>query len=323
MTTITEPPRTPADQPLDRPHEQPLDQEALQYHRLARSAERFRWWKPLTVGLVATIAYLLMLATFLIVVAVAGLAIPGLWETADHFLNDPVEDLSEPGTYALGMILVALMLPAVLLATRVLGARPVGLVSSVAGRIRWGWLLRCVAIAGIVYVVAQLGAAAVTALRGESLAPRFDSSHSLALVGLALLLVPFQAAAEEYLFRGYLMQTLGAWFRHPAIAIALPVPLFVIGHEYETKGMVDIAAFAVVAGWLTWRTGGLEAAIALHIVNNVVVSALGAFGFVDLNATSSSTTEFVASLLMTVGFAVVAVKVADRTGIERVRSLTP
>ncbi len=314
MTTITELPQTPSGQPLD--------DGALHYHRLARSTQRYRWWKPLTVGLAATIAYLLMLAAFLVALAVAGLGIPGMSETTDHFLNDPVEDLRDPGTYALGMILVALMLPAVLLATRVLGARPVGLVSSVAGRVRWRWLLRCLAIAGAVYGAAQLGAAAVTALRGEPLDPSFESSDPLVLVGLALILVPVQASAEEYLFRGYLMQTLGAWFRHPAIAIALPVPLFVIGHDYEAQGMIDIAVFAFAAGWLTWRTGGLEAAIALHIVNNVAFSGLGAFGIVDLNATSATTTDFIASLLVTVGFAVVAVKVADRTGIERVRSLT-
>jgi hypothetical protein len=44
-----------------------------------------------------------------------------------------------------------------------------------------------------------------------------------------LLLVPLQAAAEEYIFRGYLMQSIGRWLRHPAFAILLPVPLFVLG----------------------------------------------------------------------------------------------
>ncbi len=313
MNTITE---LPTALPHHSPHEG-----TLEYHRLARAFERYRWWKPLMVGLVASVAYCLLVALLFGVVALVGLAIPGLADTTDRFLNDPLEDVGEPSTYAIGMIMVALMLPALWSAIKVFGARPAGLVSSVAGRIRWGWLARCVGVAAVVYGAAQLGLVAVASMRGQSLAPHFDSPHTLALLGLALLLVPFQAAAEEYLFRGYLMQTLGGWVRHPAIAITLPMPLFVVGHDYELRGLMDIAVFALVAGWLTWRTGGLEAAIALHVVNNVVVSALGAFGFIDLNATSSTLTDLLVSLAMTLGFAFVVVGAADRTGIERVRSL--
>jgi hypothetical protein len=62
---------------------------------------------------------------------------------------------------------------------------------------------------------------------------------------------------------------IGRWLRHPAFAILLPVPLFVLGHGYDLLGQIGVGLFAVAAGWLTWRTGGLEAAIALHVVNNL------------------------------------------------------
>jgi hypothetical protein len=95
---------------------------------------------------------------------------------------------------------------------------------------------------------------------------------------VVLLLVPVQAAAEEYIFRGYLMQSIGRWLRHPAFAILLPVPLFVLGHGYDLLGQIGVGLFAVAAGWLTWRTGGLEAAIALHVVNNLSAFLLSLVG---------------------------------------------
>jgi hypothetical protein len=36
------------------------------------------------------------------------------------------------------------------------------------------------------------------------------------------------------------------------------VPLFVLGHGYDLLGQIGVGLFAVAAGWLTWRTGGLE-----------------------------------------------------------------
>ena len=43
-------------------------------------------------------------------------------------------------------------------------------------------------------------------------------------------------------------------------------------------------AFGLIAGWLVMRTGGLEAAIAAHVVNNVV-----AFGYANISGTMVAT----------------------------------
>lgn len=56
----------------------------------------------------------------------------------------------------------------------------------------------------------------------------------------------------------------------PIIAVALPSFVFAFAHIYEIWGMLSVASMAVVAAWLAWRTGGLEAAITLHVVNNLV-----------------------------------------------------
>ncbi|WP_046703887.1 CPBP family intramembrane glutamic endopeptidase, partial [Streptomyces europaeiscabiei] len=93
------------------------------------------------------------------------------------------------------------------------------------------------------------------------------------LLGLAAvcLLVPFQAAAEEYVFRGWLSQAVGAWCRSPWIVVTPQAVLFAAAHGWGTPwGFADLVVFGLITGLLTIRTGGLEAAIALHVLNNLL-----------------------------------------------------
>ncbi len=94
------------------------------------------------------------------------------------------------------------------------------------------------------------------------------------------------------------------------------MPLFVLGHGYDIWGAASVGMFAIVAAWLTWRTGGLEAAISLHIVNNVLIFLLGSVTLVDANATSGTAVDLLASALAMVVYALLADRWAassDRT----------
>jgi membrane protease YdiL (CAAX protease family) len=299
----------------------PLDRVA--YHRLGRTSARYRWWKPLLVGLLGSVFYLLVLLLLLAVAALASLVVPELAEGLDAAFNGSVAiDMTDPFTLAFLLLSLIPLLPALLLATLVVGGQRVGLVSSIAGRVRWRWLLRCAVFAVGVYAVGSVASLSAAALGGEQVAMEAGRPEVPVMLLLVVLLVPLQSAAEEYVFRGYLMQTIGGWLRHPAFAILLPIPLFVLGHDYELLGMVDIAVFAATAGWLTWRTGGLEAAIALHVVNNVTIFGLGAIGLADPNATNLGPADLVFSLLMMAAF-VVAVERAVRLGRSGDQTVTP
>ncbi|GAA1354543.1 CPBP family intramembrane metalloprotease [Arthrobacter rhombi] len=303
-----DPPRTPSAEPP----------EPLAYHRLARERPTYRWWRPLAVGATALGFYLALLLVALIGLMIASVLVPGIEQGVDGFYASETLDLNDPATLVLSLGSIALMLPALWLATRVLGTRPVGLLSSVAGRLRWTWLLWCVAVAILVQLVAQ-GIFLLLPATGTEATPMYDGGRTLAVLAAALLLVPIQAAAEEYVFRGYLMQSLGGWLRHPAFAILLPIPLFVVGHDYELLGQIDIAVFALAAGWLTWRTGGLEAALALHIVGNTTIFVLVAFGAADANADDLHVGDLLASLAMTAVFVLVITRLAAARGIQRTR----
>lgn len=117
-----------------------------------------------------------------------------------------------------------------------------------------------------------------------------DLSLFLMLLPVSVLLFALQASAEELLFRGYLAQGLQVILRHGAPAALIGALLFTLAHEgAEARAVWEqragIMAMALFLSWTTWRFGRLEAAMGVHIVNNVLFSVFiggGAFSFPDL-----------------------------------------
>ena len=294
------------------------------YHRLARYSPRYRWWRPLLVGVVGAVFYVVLSMLYLVPFAVLTFTAPAELTAFADVLNTGTIDMTDPTVFAFALGSIALMLPSLWLATLLLGSRPVGLLSSVATRLRWPWMLRCFGSALVVYtIVFGFAFLVLDPLSGaDPISPTVTASTAL-LVLLALILTPLQATAEEYVFRGYLMQTVGGWLKHPAWAILLPVPLFAIGHDYDLWGLADVAVFAIAAGWLTWRTGGLEAAIAAHVVNNTLLFVLGAFGIVDLNAKGGSPSGIVMTVVTMAAYGAWVLWQAKRSSLATTREEMP
>lgn len=238
--------------------------EVLPYHRMARVSARHRWWQPvLGTGFV-------VVAVLLVTVLLYGLgstlgAARGYPEAPDG----TVEFGPVTGT-ALDLLVIASTLPVVLLAVRWIGRRPAGTVSSVTGGLRWRWLGLCVLVA--LPVLAVTTGAMLLLPTDDAPPPRWAGWEVFGpALAMLVVLVPLQAAAEEYVFRGWLTQAVGGFLRSPWWALVPQAVLFAAAHGWGTPwGFADLAVFAVVAGWLTVRTGGLEAAIGLHAVNNLL-----------------------------------------------------
>ncbi|CAM5538827.1 hypothetical protein [Streptomyces afghaniensis 772] [Streptomyces afghaniensis] len=239
----------------------------LAYHRMGHCTGRHRWWRPLLGTLLFLGAYLVLsLVLFALSYGVGAAA--GLRE-----LPDGGHDFGPLANTALDLTSIAIALPLILLAVWWPGRRPPGTLSSVDGRLRWRWLARCL-LAAVLPVAVLAVTAALLPDSGS------DSGEFGAWVGwrsfltsLAVLavLVPVQAAAEEYVFRGWLTQAVGAFVRSPWFAVLPQAPLFAAAHGWGTTwGFLGLLVFGVVAGWLTIRTGGLEAAVALHVLNNLL-----------------------------------------------------
>ena len=282
------------------------------YHRLGRTAAH-RWWRPVAgTALVVAGTVVLILISFGLTALAATLA--GRPDNADGMPSfGPLADL------ALEFLFIATLLPVTLAAARWVQRRPAGTLSSVTGRLRLRWLLTCLPVAFAAVVLLLGGGLALAAATGEDVGLDGDlAGWGPFLLGTLVLLavVPLQAAAEEYLTRGWLLQAVGTVCRGPWVPIAVQAIVFAALHGWGTPwGFADLIVFGVVTGWLTVRTGGLEAAIALHLLNNLVSGALSAaYGdlFVDETAADMPWQFAVVDLPVLLAYAAVIVVLARR-----------
>ncbi|BAK37988.1 hypothetical protein MLP_49740 [Microlunatus phosphovorus NM-1] len=282
------------------------------------------WWRPIVSFLV--LAVLFGVFTMLpIPVAIAYGLLSG--ETTidgiDLWLDEisSIEGSMGPGGYLYSLLTLTVLIPAVMLSVwGVHRIRP-GFLSSVAGRIRWRWLLRCLLVLTPLWAV-YLGVSTVIE-PPESARPE----QWAVLLVMGVLLTPGQAAAEEYAFRGWVLQNIGACFRRPVLSWVIPAIVaaaaFAVAHgSLDPWILADLAAFSVAATVMTWRTGGLEAAIVLHTVNNigiaVITSLIGGWdeAFVGEETRGTPITFAVSLALNSIAVALVWWQ-ARRTGIDR------
>ncbi|NYH45644.1 membrane protease YdiL (CAAX protease family) [Micromonospora jinlongensis] len=290
------------------------------YHRLGRTA-RHRWWQPI-VGTVALVVSAVVVLCLLFGVAAVVAELTNRPYDADGLPTfGPIPDA------ALLIASLALLLPLLFGAAWLVQRRPAGTLSSVLGRLRWNWLGRCLLVATPLIIVMLFGADLLLGLTGESsvLAPAdtwVGGPEFAAGLLMVLLLVPFQAAAEEYAFRGWLLQAVGAYLRSPWPAIALQAVLFAAAHGWGTVwGFLDLAFMGALFGWLTVRTGGLEAAIALHVVNNLTAFTLAAaFGGLSADETMADAPWqlVLVDVLALSAYALVVDRMAARRGLATV-----
>jgi membrane protease YdiL (CAAX protease family) len=144
-------------------------------------------------------------------------------------------------------------------------------VSSVAGGVRWRWLGECAVISLALMVVSSVVLYAI-----DGWPQGAPEKQAVVLLLIVFLTTPFQAAGEEYFMRGWMTQTVGALFARPVVGAVVAglssSTVFALAHGSQNAWLfADRFAFGAIASYLTWRTGGLEAAVAAHAVNNLVV----------------------------------------------------
>ena len=255
---------------------EPLPHDVPTPFLLAMRSRTWRWWRPLLGLLVFAGAYTVALVA---VVFVGALAL-----VSRSAVDLQFTDLTDPWVLFITNLSLVVAIPVVWLCWVAGHQMRIGSSSSVLGRLRWGLFLAYVPLA-----LATLGLAiGVQLLLGYALddgAVGTGPTRDLALlVVLVLLTTPLQSAAEEYVFRGYLSQAIAAWVgRERAgalVAAVLTAALFSLAHvPGDFLLFLDRFAFGLAASAVVWLTGGLEAAIVLHAVNNVLVFVLaGALG---------------------------------------------
>ena len=240
-----------------------LPGDGASYPQILRN-ESYVWWRSV-VGVIFGLSLFMLVTT-----VISQALVMVFWATTAA--NQSYQDYFAKAfafEQPLGMLAVNLGLATLIPISWVLMAmvhqvRPRWLYS-VQPRLRWRYLLGCLAIAAVVLNGVMLLSTTVD----EPLSFQRQQGFWGFLV-VIVLTSPIQAAAEEIFFRGYLLQALGSLVARPWFGVLASAVVFAVLHGTQNLPLfIDRLAFGLLAGLLVWRTGGLEAGIAAHVINNV------------------------------------------------------
>lgn len=174
----------------------------------------------------------------------------------------------------LGVGLGALAL-AVMLAARMIFARPLSTWLTAAPHFRWGLVAWGAAVAAV-------GAGVLMALEAAAhhpgaVPPILDPGSGLGLklfyVAAVLVGLFVAATAEEVVFRGYLLQQTAAFTRNIWLIVAINAAVFALAHlEFDPAALAARALAGAAFAWAALRLGGLEFAIGAHVATNLMIA---------------------------------------------------
>lgn len=235
----------------------------------------YKWFKPILVALLTAV---ISMAFSLVLLAIGRVwsgdpgfiqAVQGGYDSI-NFADGPYVLVMQGG---LASVLIALALAAIIVKDR-----PFSSYASSRGGWNWSAFLKCLGLCLPVYVV--LGILSYVLSPPETIQWRFTLSGLI----LTLLLTPLQCVAEEFLFRGFLSQTIGAWTKKPVIGIVISAIFFMTAHPYNIFGAVEIFFCGLILGFLSWKTQGIEATGAIHVLNNMMSFLMAGMGLASIKA---------------------------------------
>ncbi|MDO5500814.1 MAG: type II CAAX endopeptidase family protein, partial [Propionibacteriaceae bacterium] len=260
------PPSPPAGPSTAHPVAQPLD-----YAWLTRPGRR--WWRILLSLLLFAAIFvgwtIALTVVFVIIGVVAGW---GPTWFAGNTVN--LADLEMTPAFLLyNNLLLAGLIPATIVSTWVTQRLRPGFTHSVAGRFRWGLFGQLTLVLLPVWLVYIAINAVLSGSLFEAMEPDPQLVGFLVVIWLT---TPLQCAGEEYAFRGWLLQNVGGLIPLRALAWAIPAVLsavlFSIAHtSFDPWVLLELGIFATAVVIIIWRTGGIEGAIALHMLNNMII----------------------------------------------------
>ena len=146
-------------------------------------------------------------------------------------------------------------------------------------RVRWSRFFFGFLVWGLISIVLF---AIIYFTEPEVISFRFVPGKFFILLVLALIFIPLQTTAEEFLFRGYLTQGIASWTKSRWWALLIPSLLFGLLHsanpevkEYGFGVMMSQYLFlGLLFGFITIMDDGIELAMGIHAVNNLFGSLL-------------------------------------------------
>ena len=239
-----------------------------------RRFKAYKWYKPILTGL------LLFVFLFITNMAVQSITKAVFHTTVINTGYDDIDFYSAAGAFK-NCAMIACYIPSIILAALIVRDRPVSSYWSSMGGWRWKVFFRAL---GAGFVIFGIPNTVVLLLMGNSGVIRLSPGGLLMLI----LFLPLQCIAEELLYRSYIMQTAGSWFKVSVIGLIVQIMVFTAAHNYNIAGRVSIALTALVYGVICVITKGIEVSSAFHFVNNAVTIFLTGMGFGSITADQSA-----------------------------------
>ncbi len=198
-------------------------------------------------------------------------------------------DLFSPAGVFFNSASLAVAVPALFLASKIVKDRPFSSYCSSMGGWRWKLFVKLFVSGSVVFGIPYI---ARFLIQGRVSDVRFTSTGLI----LMFLMIPLQCIAEEFINRSFVIQTVGSWFRLPVIGLIVQVIVFAMLHPYNLIGVINISISALIFGLLCLCTRGIEAPSVLHILNNVIGIFFAGMGYGQITAQTT-----VSSMLWNVG----------------------
>lgn len=237
-----------------------------------------QWWKYLLVIIFGFFGGQ-VLGLFPSIVVVAGQVIENPNQDLDF---DAILNLTQLGyskNFNLFMMLVpfVMMLAISMLLVNWLHKRKFSEIVNGTQSIRWGRIKYAFLIW---FLISALSIVAEYFLEPELFHWNFNLENFSILVLISVIMIPLQTTAEEYFFRGYFFQSVGAATRSRLAAAIVPGIIFGLLHsanpEVQEYGfwmaMPHYLLSGIVFGLLTAVDDGMELALGAHAANNLFLS---------------------------------------------------
>lgn len=168
-------------------------------------------------------------------------------------------------------------LAAILFSIRYLHKRPVLSVFTNRSTFDWKRFFTSAFIWGIIMCFFLM----ITFTTGNQIEWNFNPETFIPLLLISLFLIPIQTTCEEVLFRGYLLQGFGHFYKKGLISILITGLLFGLMHganpEVQKLGgivMVYYIGTGIFLGVMTLMDDGLELSMGYHAMNNIFASLI-------------------------------------------------
>lgn len=245
----------------------------VNFFATARQNNQWYWY---LLSLIVILGFALLFSIPIFVIA----GIHGAANTSDNLTAADL-GVSEPIFLGLEMIPSIALTIGVAVCAVLIHKRPWQSLISAYPNIRWERYI----FGNLLWFGLMIGAELVTYfIKPDNYIFQFNTGQFFALLIISLLMIPLQAAGEELIFRGYLMQGIGWATKRPWVALLITSIAFGSLHwgnpEMAKYGQGFIVTYMITGlffGIITLMDEGLELAMGAHAINNIYNAVLVSF----------------------------------------------